>query len=496
MEPVMSIVPMHAFNSLRDKANRIAFVSGNFNILHPGHMRLLKFAAELADFLVVGVNMDATPGVTVPGSERLANVKELSIVDEAVLLNEPAASFIAKLQPSVVVKGKEFEDQHNPEQAIVQSYGGRLEFGSGETLFSSFSLLDEEFSHTNRSNIIKPRDFPQRHGFGIRDLGSCLDKIKGMRVLVIGDLIIDDYITCDPLGMSREDPTIAVAPIETKTFVGGAGVVALHARSLGASVCFLTVVGADDAAAFAYQNLQNQGISVRAFTDDTRPTTRKQRYRAAGKTLLRVNHLRQHAISTALSQSMLSQVEEQLANVDLVLFADFNYGCLPQGLVDAISGQAAAKKIPMAADSQASSQMSDISRFKGMMLITPTEWEARLAMRDSSSGLAALAGDLQAATKAETCVITLGPEGFLVRGRNRGNESAYLTEQLPAFNKAAKDPAGAGDSLFTTTAMSLCAGNDVWRSVYLGALAAGCQVGRVGNSPLKLDEIRAELAMD
>ncbi|HRD75890.1 MAG TPA: PfkB family carbohydrate kinase [Hyphomicrobiaceae bacterium] len=472
----------------RDK--RICFVSGNFNVLHPGHMRLLKFAAELSDFLFVGVNMDTTPGVTVPGPERLANIRELSLVKYAVLLDEPAPSFIAKLKPAIVVKGREFEGRENPEQKVVDSYGGRLVFGSGETQFVSYSLLDEEFADTNRSTIVKPSEYPQRHGFTLDGLRTWLKKVEGIRVLVIGDLIIDDYITCDPLGMSQEDPTIVVTPIETKTFVGGAGVVSAHARGLGASVQFFTVVGADDASAFAYRNLQAQGIGVHAFTDDTRPTTRKQRYRAAGKTLLRVNHLRQHAVSQALWRNMLAQIEERLPHTDLILFSDFNYGCLPQPLVEAVVERARARKIPMAADSQASSQISDISRFKGMSIITPTEREARLALRDTSSGLAVLANGLVQQAEAEAVIITLGSEGLLVHGKDQGT---YYTDKLPAMNKAPKDVAGAGDSLFTATSLALCAGAGIWESVYLGSIAAACQTGRVGNAPLKLADLLVEL---
>ena len=80
-------------------ANSIAFVSGNFNIVHPGHLRLLKFAAEQADLLVVGVNADDASGVTVPQQVRLENVCSISMVDYAVALNVPAASFIASLKP-------------------------------------------------------------------------------------------------------------------------------------------------------------------------------------------------------------------------------------------------------------------------------------------------------------------------------------------------------------------------------------------------------------
>ena len=86
----------------------IAFVSGNFNVVHPGHLRLLKFAAEQADVLVVGVNSDKVAGVTVPQDMRLENVRSISMVDHAVGLDASADVLIAALKPNVVVKGKEF----------------------------------------------------------------------------------------------------------------------------------------------------------------------------------------------------------------------------------------------------------------------------------------------------------------------------------------------------------------------------------------------------
>jgi cytidyltransferase-like protein len=110
----------------------IAFVSGNFNVVHPGHLRLLKFAAEQADALVVGVNADKASGVTLPQDMRLENVRSIGMVEYAVGLEVPPDTFISELKPDVVVKGKEFEARSNPEQAAVDSYGGRLVFSSGE----------------------------------------------------------------------------------------------------------------------------------------------------------------------------------------------------------------------------------------------------------------------------------------------------------------------------------------------------------------------------
>lgn len=469
---------------------RMCFVSGNFNVVHPGHLRLLKFAAEIADTLVVGINPDSTRGVTVPSALRLDAVKSISIVDHAVPLAGPPEAFIAELKPHFVVKGKEYEAQHNPEQTVVNSYGGRLVFSSGEMRFSSVALLQREFTELDFSAIRKPLEYPQRHGFTLDHLKRNLARLAGMRVLVIGDLIIDDYITCEPLGMSQEDPTIVVSPIDTKTFVGGAGVVSAHARGLGAEVRFCTVVGEDEGARLARAELESQGIGLDLFFDATRPTTRKQRYRAHNKTLLRVNHLRQHAASQEILRKMLAAIEQRLDSTDVLLFSDFNYGCLPQPLVDAVVERAVSRGILMAADSQASSQVSDISRFKHMALITPTEREARLALHDFESGLAYLCERLCAKANTSNVVITLGSEGLVVWGEKDG---LYRADRLRAFNTLPKDPAGAGDSLFTSTAMALRAGIDIWQSTYFGALAAACQVSRVGNSPLSLADLHAEI---
>jgi rfaE bifunctional protein kinase chain/domain len=475
-----------------DPASRIVFVSGNFNIVHPGHLRLLKFAKDCGDFLVVGVNEESAVRLTIPSEMRLEGVRAISLVDHAFSLQESPEQFIARLRPAVVVKGKEFEAQHNAEQAVVASYGGKLLFGSGEVQFSSLDLLRREYLETNFSSIRKPLDFAERHDFKVPQLRQDLAKLQGIRVLVIGDLIVDEYIDCEPLGMSQEDPTIVVTPLESRRFIGGAGIVAAHARGLGGDVAFIGVAGRDDISSFARETLSSQGVRAAIVTDESRPTTLKQRYRADGKTLLRVSHLRQHDVQPSVVSELRGAVEQAVRNADLLIFADFNYGCLPQRLVEELIDLGRERGITMVADSQASSQVGDISRFTDMRLVAPTEREARLAMRDWNSGLVVLAQALREKARARNVVLTLGAEGILVHTKNG---SDWETDLLPAFNTAPKDPAGAGDSFLTCAAMAVCAGVDIWRSVYLGSLAAACQVGRIGNIPLTQRELIAEIEL-
>ena len=469
---------------------RTAFVSGNFNVIHAGHMRILKFAAEAAGKVVIGINPDGWPGVNVPLELRMEAVRAISFVHEVVALSDGPLRAIRELKPDIVVKGKEFEELRNDEEAVVETYGGKLIFGSGEMRMSSLDLLEREFTRKAVSTIQKPVWYADRHGFNVEDLQAIIESFAGMRVLVIGDLIVDDYITCEPLGMSQEDPTIVVTPIAKKTFLGGAGIVAAHARGLGAKVRFITVAGKDASARFAESKLAEYGVDAIVAADHSRPTTLKGRYRANGKTLLRVNELRQHAIDHDLQDRLFRYVKKFLNDTDLILFSDFNYGCLPQALVERIVTVARKKGIAMAADSQASSQMADISRFRHMHLVTPTEREARLALFDSESGIAVIASRLRAKAHADSVIVTMGTEGLLVVGEDKGQESL---DQLPAFNTAPVDVAGAGDSLFTCTSMASSRGHDIWRSAYLGSVAAAIQVSRVGNTPIQRDEILAEL---
>ena len=478
---------------LRQRAGlgkRLVFVSGNFNIVHPGHLRLLQFAADCGDFLVVGVTSDAQPAVTIPAAMRLEGVNAIGIVDHAFLLDERPEAFIARLRPAVVVKGKEYENRHNPERDAVASYGGKLLFGSGEVRFSSLDLLQRELLETNFSAIRKPLDFPKRHGFVFENLVEVVQKFTRLRVLVVGDLIIDEYINCDPLGMSQEDPTIVVTPIRSDRFIGGAGIVAAHARGLGAKVRYVGVTGDDAVAAYAEETLTKFRVDSSFIVDESRPTTLKQRYRANGKTLLRVSHLKQHDISRELAERMFESVLAALDECDLLVFSDFNYGCLPQTLVERIVAKCQEKTVMMVADSQASSQISDVSRFRGMHLLTPTEHEARLAVRDYTSGLVVLAERLREQAAAHQLFITLGSEGLLIHAREEGE---MQTDQLPALNTSPKDVSGAGDSLLTCASMALAVGADVWRAAYLGCIAAACQVSRVGNVPLSADELIMEL---
>jgi rfaE bifunctional protein kinase chain/domain len=473
---------------------KTVFVSGLFNVLHPGHIRLLRFAKECGSRLIVGVQSDLLAGKTalVPENLRLESLKSISWVDEGFIFNEPIAHLIERLKPDIVVKGKEHEKKINPELSALDEYGGSLIFSSGEMIFSSIDLIQKEFQVVNSNSIKLPNKYMQRHQIMPQDLIALLEKFTQLKICVVGDLIIDEYITCESLGISQEDPTIVVTPIDSTRFVGGAGIVALHAAGLGATVNFFSVTGNDTLRDYASEILSEKLNEVHLFVDHSRPTTLKQRYRSKGKSLLRVSHLHQGAISIDLQSKFLKELNRVMSGCNLLVFSDFNYGCLPQTLVDEIIVIAKNHGLILVADSQSSSQTGDISRFKDMDLITPTEREARISSHNREDGLVILAEQLRLVANAKNILLKLGEEGLLIHWSDLKNNT-WLTDRISALNNSPKDVSGAGDSLLIVSAMTLACGGTIWEAACLGSLAAAIQVSRVGNTPLEKEELIREL---
>tara|TARA_B110000483_G_C18189754_1_gene540443 strand:+ start:553 stop:1986 length:1434 start_codon:yes stop_codon:yes gene_type:complete len=472
--------------------NKIIFVSGSFNVLHPGHIRLLRFAKDLKGKLIVGVISDkyAEKTAYINQDLRLEGISSNSLVDEAIIVDEPIENFIKKLKPDIVVKGKEHEQKFNVEKDILEKFNGQLLFSSGENLLSSMDLIRKEIKNDSTDNFFMHHNYLKRHNIKIDRLKNLLDTFSTVKVTVIGDLIIDEYIDCETLGMSQEDPSIVVTPTNSSKYIGGAGIVAAHAAGLGALSSIFTVSGDDNDKIFAEKTLSDQGVYSNIIIDNNRITTLKKRFRNKNKTLLKVTHLKQNSINNNLINILISKIEKELESSNLLIFSDFNYGVLPQKVVDHVTKLARSKKVKIVADSQSSSQFGDISRFKYMDLITPTENEARITLRNREDGLVVLADKIKKISKAKNVLLKLGEVGLLVHSKNKKN---MFTDQLNTFNKNPIDPAGAGDSLLVCSALALTCGASIFEAAYLGSVGAGIQISRIGNIPLKAKEIHNKI---
>ncbi|KZN47194.1 PfkB family carbohydrate kinase [Pseudoalteromonas luteoviolacea] len=470
-------------------SGKCILVQGNFDVLHPGHIRLLSFARSCGQELIVAVNKDKTMPVKSRVSEkhRLEMVNSLECVDHAFLTDDLPQDVVNILRPYAVVKGKEFECRANPELDILNEYGGKLIFGSGEFESNAEQYIKKTSRPASSFDFAEMRNYASRHNIKASKLSDTLNKVKSLNVLVIGEAIVDEYIQGTAVGMSQEDPTIVMTPNKTDKYLGGAAITAGHIKALGAnSVSLVSVIGHDAAGSFVSEHINNYHVTPYLFTDSTRPTPLKTRYRASSKTLLRVNQVRQHKIPIELQKDIIGAIEQEIAKLDLLVFSDFNYGLLPQSLVNTISQLCKTHSVKVVADSQTSSQVGDISRYTDMDLITPTERETRVALSNPDDGLVVLAQKLTNKAKPKNLVITLGEDGIFIHKPTLTFEH-WENDRLPAINTNATDPAGAGDCFLAASSLALVAGASSWEAFYLGSLAAACQVSSLGNVPLSID---------
>ena len=462
--------------------------------MHPGHLRLFRHAKELADTLVVAIQSDQIAGdlAILDENTRLEGVASNDFVDHSFIYRESISDLIQTVQPDIMLKGGEFKHLRNPEQDILSQIGAELIFHDGANWHVSENRLLTS-SPASKLTIDLSKGFMARHGIDASALVTHVMGFSTKNVCVIGDVIVDEYVSCNVAGVSREEPTIVVYPFDHSRFLGGAGIVAGHGSGLGADVTLISVVGNDEAADFVKDQATLQGTDPVLFVDSNRQTTLKQRYRASGKSLLKVSHLHTGSIAEELQENIFNAFREIAPSCDLLVLSDFNYGVLPHHLVDRLIKLAKDNGIIVAADSQISSQTGDVTRFKGVDLITPTEHEARVALKANEASLIELAELFLRVSSAKQVFLSLGDEGVLILS---GGEDArnWQADQLPALNLSAVDPAGAGDSMLVSSALAHTTGASIWEAALIGSITAGIQVGRVGNEPITADELVREMS--
>ena len=469
----------------------IVLCHGHFNVIHPGHLRFLQYARRQGKQLVVAVLGDKFLNSKLHyfnQEERAASVAALHDVDWVVVVDQiTLKDIIQQLKPEVYVMGKEFEensdDQIDEEIALVKKYGGQILFSSGEVNYVSSDLLHHEFKTIQREKMQSFQSVCERHLIRIQSLKEKINRFKNLKFLVFGDTIVDQYASCDPVGMSAEAPVLVLREMETKEFIGGAAIVACHIRALGAQCHFLSVTGDDKPAKFVKQTLIEQKITPHLLIDQDRPTTFKIRYMVGNQKILRVSRMQEHSLSFSLESKIIKNLESLIPEIDGLIISDYVYGVVTSRVLDAVINITKKHGVSLFGDLQCSSQIGNVSKFKQFDLICPTEREARIALSDQESGLEKLAMTLLRQTQCKNLLITLGAKGFIAYHTDNDNE-VVQSQHFPALTTNPVDVTGAGDSLLSVMALSDCVGANLIESSVLGTCVSAITVNRIGNNPV------------
>lgn len=486
----------------KGEANTIVQCHGCFDIVHPGHIRYLEFAKRQGDILIVSLTSDSafTKGngqPYIPQQLRAENLAALECVDYVYIDPHPTAKeILEQIQPDIYVKGREYEGKVDPrflaEKQVVENAGGKVIFSSGEVVYSSTAL---KHMHGDQIDLTaeKLAAFCRQYQISPRTAEQALRQGLGLKVLIIGDVVIDRYVFCDATDLASEAPIISLAQLEQQEYLGGSAIIAQHVKAMGAEPYLIGSIGKDLASCLVLQQLDEFGIDHFMVHNRPRPVS-KTRYLVEEQKLVKVDDQLVQPTDTVLEKQIIEHVRSRADEFDAVIFSDFGYGLLTDSLISKLIDLLRDKVGWISAD--VSGTRGKLLAFNNVDLLTPTERELRAALNDFDQGLSPLAHNVLTRTDSRHVFVTLGRKGLIMfdgSGRNvklhADGSTAATTERLrsehiPTLASSPIDRLGCGDAMLTLATLILASGGSLEMAGYLGSLAAAVELAELGNIPV------------
>ena len=300
-------------------------------------------------------------------------------------------------------------------------------------------------------------------------------------ILVIGDLMIDEYLWGSCERISPEAP-VQVVDIKKETSVlGGAGNVISNLVSLGADVGVMSVIGDDEVGHDLRVMLTRQNVEAFLIEQEGRKTSRKTRLMASHSQVVRYDKESKDPISIPSVKALYEKFLEEINAYDTILLSDYAKGVLTNDLISKIIAYANKKDIKVLVDPKG----DDYSKYKGAYLLTPNKKEAEIASKikiENDISLKECLEKLKTEASLAVSLITLSEEGIAILEKDK-------VSVKPTVAREVYDVTGAGDTVLASLGFSLSLGNNIEKSVEFANLAAGVVVGKLGSATATMDEI-------
>ncbi len=484
----------------RQQGKKIVHCHGIFDLLHIGHIRYFEQARQMGDVLLVTVIPDdfLSKGPQRPAfSEtlRAEAVASLQCVDHVAINRwESAEETLRLIRPDVFVKGSEFTQNEKDridkialEAKVAEEVGAKLAFTS-EITFSSSSLINQYLSILpdelqDYLNIFRKR-------YSVDELFEAVEDLKQLKVLVIGDTIIDEYVYCEAIGKSSKDPVLALKYLSKDMFAGGVLAVANHIAEFAGSVTLGTLTGdANHHDDFIKQQLLSC-IDAHFFKQQGIPTIVKRRFvdGYSFNKLFEIYEMDDSEMAGTIDETFQQWLIPMLRQHDLVIVADFGHGAISNKTIQTLCEHAPF----LAVNTQANAGnrgFNTISKYPRADYICVAEHELRLETRDAHGPVRPMMESIIQKQDSRYMVTTRGRKGCAVISRT----GDFV--QVPAFASNVVDRIGAGDAFFAVTSMMALKGLSSELLGFIGNIVGSLAVEVIGNKkPVRKDRLKSAIA--
>ena len=472
---------------LRASGRVVVLAHGTFDLLHIGHVRHLQAARRHGDILVVTITADAFvnkgPGRPVfPQGLRSEMLASLEIVDYVAIIDGPdALPAISAVRPNCYIKGS---DYRNPEGDItgrivaerdaVEEHGGRLIL-TDEITYSSTELINQHL------NVFEPHirehlDNLRQNGIAQR-IASAFQRISGMRVLIVGEAIVDEYRYVVPMAKAPKENIIATRLQDHEIFMGGVIATANNVAAFCESAEALTVIGERNSYEQAMRDALRPNVSLRCIMRRGASTIHKCRY--VDPTLVRklfeVYQIEDAPLSPRDEKRLCDMFRAAVSDVDVVIVNDFGHGMIGDNLVRTIVEHSPFLAINAQTNS-ANMGFNLISRYPRADFVCIDALEARLASRDRTGELTQIINQgLPQMIECDRFMITNGRHGALTY------ERGDVVRSIPAFASKVVDTMGAGDAVLAVAAPLVATGASLDLVGFIGNVVGAQKVEIVGH---------------
>lgn len=316
-------------------------------------------------------------------------------------------------------------------------------------------------------------------------LHAVVEQLRGRRVVVVGDVMLDEYVRGD---VSRISPEAPVPVLEVRSHdwrLGGAANAAANLQALGGAATLIGVVGKDDTAGIVAERLAHHGIASAVVIDPDRPTSKKTRLVAGQQQIVRIDHEKRHAIAGAAADGVRRAIDQAMPDADACVLSDYAKGVLTGDIVRHAIDAARAAGVPIIVDPKQRS----FTAYRGATLITPNLHELEAAAhgvvpfeveRAAASVLAEIAGS--------ALLVTRSADGMTLF---RAGRAPF---HVAALAKEVFDVTGAGDTVVATVALALAARVAIEQAVAIASIAAAISVSKRGTSTVSPAELTSAIA--
>ena len=480
-----------------NKSKKVVHCHGVFDLLHHGHLKHFCLAKNYGDILVVTITPDRFVNKG-PGRPHFTEAKRaemlaaLEVVDYVAINEAPTAiPAIGALKPDFFVKGPDYKNKDSDitgaileEEDAVRSVGGKLVFTDDET-DSSTRLINAFLSPWDEDQKKAIDDL--KAGWSILDLLGLIDRMKGLKVLVIGEPIVDTYIFCQPENLSSKSPSISSRFISREDYAGGSLAIGRHLDALGCDVTLLYTHGGEDyfldlLARYREETAcQVESVELRGI-----PTPRKTRYIEpfGAQRMFELIDVRHDQWEHADPSDFIEILSRHSISYDMTMVADFGHGLLEGPVLEQLNKAEGV----IALNVQTNSENYGFNRFdkhEHYDYLSIDERECRLGMHDRSTPIEQLAKQTYERIH-KPFSITLGGRGSLYFDPD-GKE--YF---CPTYFREVIDTTGAGDAYFMMSSLLRGLGAFGIAIPFLSNLFAGLKTRIIGNSKAvqKVDLIR------